>query len=238
MGNIRELSLVYTYIPVGVYYWTSDNELYTPTAWSSVNTTIQSKKIGIIVSDESHAVCVTKVYSNSKENSTSGLPYELSNASDADCLTVYSESEAQLSFDGYTLSKPIYDTMGYIQGSFSDKLYVASLGETQLIINQDSVREVLGLNIYEVNTLSSCTKQYNDFYVFSSNFALVNTDSDTPRCEWWYLGVNNAYESGGNPTQQISSNPYSHCFKESSTSAISGTAFGDNYVFLVCYKIP
>lgn len=66
------------------------------------------------MSDESHAVCVTEVYSNPEENSTSGLPYELSNASDADCLTVYSESEAQLSFDGYTLSKPIYDTMGYI----------------------------------------------------------------------------------------------------------------------------
>lgn len=237
MGNIRELSLVYTYIPAGVYYWTSDNELYTPTAWSSVNTTIQSKKIGIIVSDESHAVCVTEVYSNTKENSTSGLPYELSDTSDADCLTAYSKSDAQLSFDGYALSKPIHDTMGYIQGYFSDKLYVASLGEVQLIINQDSVREVLGLNIYEVDTLSSCTTYYNDFYVFSSNFALVNTDRDTPRCEWWYLGVSNTYKSG-DTNQRISSNPYSDCFTYSYTNTISGTALRDNYVFLVCYKIP
>ena len=225
MGNIRELSLVYTYIPVGVYYWTSDNELYTPTAWSNVNTTIQSKKIGIIVSDESHAVCVTEVYSNPTDNSTSGLPYELGDTSDADCLTAYSESEALLSFDGYALSKPIYDTMGYIQGVFSDKLYVASLGEVGLILNQDSVIEALGFSTY-----SKYGYEYSTTYnICSSNLEEINSSSV---CLWWSYRGYITKTNGGLNISGPQTSPFS------STTSTTSSYIATLYVFLVCYKIP
>ncbi len=201
-GNTREINLVYTYIPVGTHYWTSDNEFYTPTAWENVSTTIQSKKLGIIVSDGIHRVCVIKV------EELSEMP-EYSDDVDTSCLEEVSTlDEALQKFNGYeatqAMRKCFQNHTGNALGQLTyEDAYIASLGEVSLVATQEDFGTVWNLYMeptwYSIfsSTWYGQMGSVDKYYLWYKDEALL--DSDQTATHDYYLASGTGSSRGENP---------------------------------------